>query len=76
MSKFIIKDKTNPQNTIIAPYRGSDTDLYTPVSYIVGETALHNNGVPICLEVQGWGELACIGDIWENDRLTIELVEQ
>lgn len=75
MSRFLIIDKEDPLNGVSVSSRGFSTDLYTPVARIVGEDALHDNGIPICQEVQGWGELACIGETWENDRILVELLE-
>ena len=32
------------------------------------------DGIPYALDVDGWGELACIGEIYEGDGFTVEAV--
>ena len=34
------------------------------------------NGVPIAIEIDCWGEIACIGDYFKTPRFEIELIER
>ena len=49
-------------------------DVYDWVERFVG-MELHPCGMPYCIEVSSWAELACIGEIYEHSAFTVEVVE-
>lgn len=64
---FKIIDKTKPRHRTIyvdAPI-GSQL-LFAEIDEIVGGK-VNPFGFPHCLEVDGWGEFACPGDIYEEE---------
>ncbi len=36
---------------------------------------LHNNGIPVAIEVEGWCDIAVIGEEWTYDAFTVTCEE-
>lgn len=49
--------------------------LYEIIDDMVGEK-LHPSGVPFSIEVDSWGELACIGEIYETEDFVVECLSK
>lgn len=64
---FRIIDKNDYSGTIRYASLGS---LYEKVESIVGDK-LCENGIPVAIEAEGWGELACIGEVFETQDIVI-----
>lgn len=45
-------------------------DIYDIVGHQLTE-----DGVPLSMEIFSWAELACIGEVWENDQIRVEPIE-
>lgn len=73
---FKITDKTGPKprtKYVDAPV-GSQL-LFCEIDEIVGP-AVNSFGFPHCLEVDGWGEFACIGETYEEDAFDVECITE
>ena len=62
----------NPR-LVNAPY--GSRNLYREVERIVGEKRDECSGVPICMEVDSWGELAWVGQRYECEDFIIECID-
>lgn len=63
---FYIRDNIlNREKVVKAPF-GSQI-LYDIIDDIIG-TKTAQNGIPYAIEVDGWGELACVGELYESDE--------
>ena len=45
--------------------------LYDEIEKLVGYLPCPVNGIPFSMEVDGWGELACIGERYETDEFEV-----
>lgn len=66
-ANFRILDKRDKNGR--ASYASLGT-IYNIVDRMVGDK-LHNNGIPIAIEVEGWAELASYDDVWENEDIVV-----
>lgn len=73
---FKIINKTNNDCHVVDAPAGSQV-LYYQIDDIVGEDKPNPvNDIPHALEVDGWGELACIGETYEAKEFTIECITE
>lgn len=54
---------------------GRDQALYNEIQKIVGDEPAPN-GVPISIEVDSWGELACVGDYYDHDMVAVICISE
>jgi len=74
---FKIVDHTKPEVRTLwvdAP-RGSQK-LYSEIEDIVGMKPNPSNDIPFALEVDGWGELACIEDFYVGDDFYVVCITE
>lgn len=64
-SFFYIQDKIHGREKVVRAEPGSQL-LYCEIEEIVGLKECWF-GVPYAIEVDGWGELACVGETYEPD---------
>lgn len=48
--------------------------LYCEIEHRVGMKQCPSNCIPYALEVDGWGELACVGETYETDDFSVEAI--
>ena len=72
--KVIDKNRTDGCIEYIDAPEGSQV-LYDVIDDMVGEK-LHTNGIPLNIEVDGWSELACIGEIYETEDFVVECLSE
>lgn len=51
----------------------SPEQLQDYVLEMVGESYTIN-GIPAFIEVEGWAELACVGEVFLDDNFTVEVI--
>lgn len=68
----IINKKKNRRTVVDAPW-GSQV-LFAEIEDIVGMEPNPANDIPHALEVDGWGELACIGETYDADEFNVECI--
>ena len=49
-------------------------EVYDKVEDIVGMVLVEYNGVPYPIEASCWAELACVGECFEHDKFTLEVL--
>lgn len=64
---FRIIDKKDVSGRIRYSSLGS---LYGVIDKLVSGK-LHNNGIPVAIEVEGWAELAEYDEVWENKDIVV-----
>lgn len=50
-------------------------DVYDCVEDIVGMELCEVSQVPYAIEAESWAELACIGDTFEYEKFTVEVID-
>ena len=51
-------------------------ELYDIVEEMVGLKENPVNGIPYAIEVDGWGELAAIGELYETPEFLVECISE
>lgn len=69
--KVIDKNRTDGRIDYVA-----QESIYDIIEEIVGDTECPCNGVPYKIEVDGWCELACIGEIYETKDFVVECISE
>lgn len=67
---FLIKDKQRKKKKAVKAPAGSQI-LYEEIEKLVGDLPCPVNGIPFSMEVDGWGELARIGERYETDAFEV-----
>ncbi len=67
--KVIDKNRTDGRIEYVA-----QESIYDIIEEIVGDMECPCNGVPYKIEVDGWCELACIGEIYETKDFVVECI--
>ena len=49
-----------------------DNEIYEAIEDIVGDEECPSNGIPYAIEVDGWADLACEGEIYETRDFVVE----
>ena len=70
MAYFKIIDKTR-KDGFVNTVSGASA-LFDEIEDIVGMKECPCNGIPYALEVEGWGELCAIGEIYETEDFVVE----
>lgn len=73
MSKFKITIKQTGETHFVKNQQKHE--LYYAVEDIVGDDDLTPNGIPTAIEADGWGDFAYIGEKFEHEKFTIELID-
>lgn len=68
----IINKIHNRRQVVDAPPRSQL--LFCEIEDIVGMEPNPANDIPHALEVDGWGEMTCEGDIYEADEFDVECI--
>lgn len=74
MGYFRIKDKIHNFEFDVKAPPGRQV-LYTEIENIVGQQKCPVNGIPFAIEVDGWGELAAIGEEYETDDFCVKCID-
>ena len=67
-----ITDKQSRYN--VSTYEEPGQRAFDDIYDIVGDE-LTPDGIPLAIEISSWAELACLGEVWENERIRVEPVE-
>jgi hypothetical protein len=68
-SYFKVIDKNRTDGHI--DYIKAD-EIYEAIEDIVGDEECPSNGIPYAIEVDGWADLACEGEIYETRDFVVE----
>lgn len=71
MIQFRILDKNDKSGRV---RYATHNNLYNRVEEIVGDK-LADNGIPVAIEVEGWGELAGVDEVYETDDIVVIIEE-
>ena len=72
---FRIIDKLHGNERTVCAPPGSQR-LYDFIEEIVGGLPCPSNGIPLCIEADGWGELACIGETYQAKEFEIKCISE
>lgn len=72
---FKIINKTKNRRTVVDAPAGSQV-LFSEIENIVGMDPNPANDIPHALEVDGWGELAWIGETYEAEKFDVECISE
>lgn len=72
---FYIRDDVYIRERVVKAPMGSQV-LYEAITEIVGHTRCPGNGIPYAIEVDGWGELATIGEVYETPEFLVECISE
>lgn len=72
---FKIINKTKNRRTVVDAPVGSQV-LFSEIENIVGMDPNPANDIPHALEVDGWGELACVGETYEAEKFDVECISE
>jgi hypothetical protein len=72
---FYIRDDVYIRERVVDAPEGSQV-LYEAITEIVGEKRNPCNGIPYALEVDGWGELATVGELYETPEFLVECITE
>ena len=50
--------------------------LYYEIQRLVGDEPCPQSGIPFPLEVQGWGELACLGETFDAESFSVVCIDE
>lgn len=71
---FYIRDNILIREKVVKAPAGSQI-LYDVIEELVGDK-LAENGIPYAIEVDGWGELASIGELYETAEFLVEAISE
>ena len=69
------KNRTDAYTPILKAPAGSQI-LHDEIEDIVGDKECPANGIPYKYEVDGWGELASVGEIYETKDFVVECISE
>ena len=72
--KVIDKNRTDGRIDYIDNDAGSE--VYDAIDEIVGDMECPSSGVPYPIEVDGWCDLACDGEIYETKDFVVECLSE
>ena len=55
---------------------GDEEGMYDIIESIVGDNECPCNGIPYSIEIDGWCDLACEGDIYETKDIVVECLSE
>ncbi|MBO7509961.1 MAG: hypothetical protein J6T35_02150 [Bacteroidales bacterium] len=71
---FYIRDNVLIREKVVKAPAGSQI-LYDVINEVVGDKKAEN-GIPYAIEVDGWGELASIGELYETAEFLVEAISE
>ena len=74
--KVIDKNRTDGLVEYVDNYRRIQDGIYETIEEIVGDMACPCNGIPYKIEVEGWADLACEGEIYETSDFVVECLSE
>lgn len=74
--KVIDKNRSDGRIDIIDNVRRCPDGIFETIEEIVGDKECPANGIPYKMEVEGWSELACIGEIYETRDFVVECLSE
>lgn len=75
MAYFKITDKVGGGVFFLKHDNGSQ-NLYYEIDEMFGDLLNPGNNIPHSLEVDGWGDLACIGETYVADEFEVECITE
>lgn len=73
--KVIDKHRTDGHDDYVDLHRRSG-GIYELIEEIVGDMECPCNGIPYAIEVDGWADLACEGEIYETRDFVVECLSE
>ena len=74
--KVIDKNRTDGRMEYLDEYREKPVGIYDAIEEIVGDKECPANGIPYSIEVEGWADLACEGEIYETRDFVVECLTE
>lgn len=74
--KIIDKNRTDGRIELVDNLRRTPDGIYEEIEDIVGDKECPCNGIPYKIEVEGWADLACIGEIYETREFVVECLSE
>lgn len=74
--KVIDKNRTDGRCEYVDNYRRIQDGIYEIIEEIVGDMECPCNGIPYKIEVEGWADIACIGEIYETKDFVVECLSE
>ena len=74
--KVIDKNRTDGLVEYVDNYRRIQDGIYETIEEIVGDMECPCNGIPYKIEVEGWADLACEGEIYETRDFVVECLTE
>lgn len=74
--KVIDKNRTDGLVEYVDNYRRFLDGIYETIEKIVGDMECPCNGIPYKIEVDGWADLACEGEIYETRDFVVECLSE
>lgn len=72
---FYIRDNVLIREKVVKAPVGSQI-LYDVIHELVGLKKNPSNDIPYAIEVDGWGELACVGELYETPEFIVEAISE
>ena len=74
--KVIDKNRTDGNIEVCDNSHMRPGGLYELIEAIVGDMEVPCNGIPYKIEVDGWADLACEGEIYETKDFVVEVLSE
>lgn len=74
--KVIDKHSTDGHDEYVDNLRRLPDGIYELIEEIVEDMECPANGIPYKIEVEGWADLACEGEIYETRDFVVECLSQ
>lgn len=74
--KVIDKNRTDGHIEYVDNLLQKPDGIYCIIEEIVGDMECPCNGIPYKIEVDGWCDLACIGEIYETRDFVVECLSK
>lgn len=74
--KVIDKNRTDGRIDYVDNLRRTPDGIYELIEEIVGDMECPCNGIPYKIEVDGWADLACEGEIYETKDFVVECLSE
>lgn len=74
--RVIDKNRVDGRDEYVDNYKRHPDGIYELIEEIVGDDECPANGIPYKIEVEGWADLACIGEIYETRDFVVECLSE
>ena len=74
--KVIDKNRMDGRIEYCDNLRRTPDGIYELIEEIVGDMECPANGIPYSIEVDGWADLACEGEIYETKDFVVECLSE